>query len=502
MRRKFHDKLKRGAVIPLLFSLFFAACAKEPISPLIAPESSVEYEECPGCPLMETETGYYYNDFTNSLYELHYVDKTTGKNVILCNRPECKHDGNEFCVGTNKKYAPFGFQLHDGAIYMAAICDGESSHDFKLVRIALDGSSLSEVGTVYSTNLAANNPPVQHINEDDMIICGDTALFQICLGGNDNMEDTIAYGTFFYDLKTGEVKQFFEEAISTENPVLESITVRGDNIYFVTLDGKKHILHRYSTLTGTDEELQLQRNFSGTYAVMDDGTIYYVRNMKKKLAVLYPDGKNQDLGEISCFFTAIPDLERLPASFDPNWFLETTHGYTYWEISMLASNGASLFASPFSNGGGFLTTPSLTEEGMNALHAEYDTSILVPGVIVTDYSFLPLNYTDPETGEVQHLSVYYSGKPGNVIFSRMRMNGTVEKSLYPCVVKDAVEDMMHHRYTYYQVYMTYDKIYIRTEYVDYNSPTPDAKYYYSVMELSDFMRGMDFPEPLVTLSSQ
>ena len=374
----------------LLFLIFLTACSKKPISPILTPQTNVECVECPGCPLMETETGYYYNDFTTSLYELHYIDKSTGKNIILCNRPECKHDGNEFCVGTNKKYAPFGFQLHEGAIYMAAICDGESSHDFKLVRIALDGSSLSEVATVYSTNTAANNPPTQHLSEDDMIICGDTALFQLCLGGNDNMEDTLAYGTFFYDLKTGEVRQLYEEAVSVENPVLENITVRGDHIYFVTVDGNKHILHRYSTLNKTDEELQLLRNFSGTYAVMDDGTIYYVRTMKKKLAVLYPDGKNADLGEINASYTAIPDLDRLPSSFDPSWFLETTQGYTYWEIPLLVSNGATLIASPLSNGGNYQTAPTLTEEGMNALHAEYDTSILPSDYVIVDVSFLPM----------------------------------------------------------------------------------------------------------------
>ena len=101
-------------------------------------------------PILKTDQGYYDNAMSKHLF-LYYHDIASGKEILLCNKPECKHDGNEYCVATNSKYEPLAFQMYDGYLYVAAKCLTDEKLEFKLLRIAPDGSSLTEVATYYNT---------------------------------------------------------------------------------------------------------------------------------------------------------------------------------------------------------------------------------------------------------------------------------------------------------------------------------------------------------------
>ena len=68
--------------------------------------------------LRMTDRGYYYCTRNN---ELRYIDFETGNEMYLCNKPECRHDGNEFCVATNKRYTIERFCLYNGKIIAAAV---------------------------------------------------------------------------------------------------------------------------------------------------------------------------------------------------------------------------------------------------------------------------------------------------------------------------------------------------------------------------------------------
>ena len=48
---------------------------------------------------MRTDKGYYY--YSEGQKGFRYYDIATGKDMFLCNKPECRHDGNAFCVATN-----------------------------------------------------------------------------------------------------------------------------------------------------------------------------------------------------------------------------------------------------------------------------------------------------------------------------------------------------------------------------------------------------------------
>ena len=338
-------------LIPLL-SLVLTACSKslsfdknaaDPAVP-----SKVAIEDYQAMPLCESASGYYFNRSTEtSPMGIHYVDKGTGKDVLLCNKPECRHDGNEFCVATNKNYCPFAMQLYDNALYAGAICVNENNFEVKLIKIALDGSYLSEVATIFSSNLATNSDPRLFNYEDKMIIHRGMALFHVRIDGNEQMEDVIAYGTAIYDLNEGTLKYYNEEPISTDNPQLINVTARGDAFYFIIMDGRKRVLHKYHLNDGTDEPIDLLANFTGEYAVMNNGNVFYLRSMKKNLYVRLPDGTNKELDEISMSTYASncldPDsvMEGLPLELLP---MHCEFSYPGIGASSLYTDGEKVFA--------------------------------------------------------------------------------------------------------------------------------------------------------------
>lgn len=100
-------KVKYWVLVTLL-SIGIAGCAKREEgseqkleSKLTAPVVAEDYNPGNGS-IMKTENGYYYYDVLSGA--LRYYDIASGKNMYLCNKPECKHDGNSFCVATNDKY--------------------------------------------------------------------------------------------------------------------------------------------------------------------------------------------------------------------------------------------------------------------------------------------------------------------------------------------------------------------------------------------------------------
>ena len=97
-------------------------------------------------PVMETDSAYYYN--ANEMkYELHYFDKASGKSIFLCNKPECSHDGNEFCAATaGGRYVMYSAIYEDG-IYIAAFESEENRLDKKLFKVSLDGTKMETIST-------------------------------------------------------------------------------------------------------------------------------------------------------------------------------------------------------------------------------------------------------------------------------------------------------------------------------------------------------------------
>lgn len=233
-------------------------------------------------PIMETETGYYFNDIDGPVLRLSYHDKATGKAILLCNKPECRHDGNEFCVATCSSYTPLGMQLYNNRIYVAAFTEKDALLEYKLLEVAPDGSQLTEISTLYSCP-SPEFSPITFPELNYLLIHRNKAIFQFSLCLNQNFESNLLYGTAILNLENGELSYVYDNPVDKGNPQWLNPKPQEDSVFYVTKEPHRYRLHRYSLTDGTDEILDLVTNFNGEYVLWGNSKILYFRALRTSL---------------------------------------------------------------------------------------------------------------------------------------------------------------------------------------------------------------------------
>lgn len=256
--------------------------------------------------VMKTENGYYYYDVSEEA--LCYYDIATGKNMYLCNKPECRHDGNAFCVATNQTYAIQRIWLYSDRLYAAVVETTGTQYLLKVISIALDGSETREIATYMTVEKTGQYPVndtdvryliVEQLGEDivltqdvsKLLIHRNRVVLPMCMVSREDFNDAKYYGTAILNLETEQVTYLNEEPLSRDNPKAEGFRAYGDYIYYYQKEGRKNILHRYHVTNGTDESYSLQPGFTGTYVVLDEDSIVYLRSAKNVLNVYHPSTK-------------------------------------------------------------------------------------------------------------------------------------------------------------------------------------------------------------------
>ena len=224
-------------------------------------------------PIMKTDKGFYYGQGAFKELSLHYYDSKNGKNMFLCNKPECRHDGNEFCAATSDKYRTMGAVMYGDSIYINVLEETETSYVYKLLRASLDGASLSEVVTYFEIDNVDIHPILYGDMSRAMAIHRNKAFLPYRLTNDVNSEVGIC-GTAIYDMDTGEVTYLGDKAFAGWD---NNFMGCGEYMYFVTSQKYKTELYRYCYTDGSVEKVALERNFKGKYAIYDDNTIFYVR---------------------------------------------------------------------------------------------------------------------------------------------------------------------------------------------------------------------------------
>lgn len=220
--------------------------------------------------MMKTDKGFYYYAYADR--GLHYSDFATGKTMFLCNKPECRHDGNEFCVATNQKYITLDMCLYNDVILKYAVEKTDTQYRFKVLSVALDGSAMNEI----ATTLEFEKPTEDFsIYPCFMLVHRNKAFLTMAGVGQAELEEY--HGVAILDLNTKKVTYLDEEPFGSSNVVAESVTAAGDYFYYCRKDGKKLLLHRYNIVDGTDESFRLLPNFDGQYVVVDEDTIAYIK---------------------------------------------------------------------------------------------------------------------------------------------------------------------------------------------------------------------------------
>ena len=129
--------------------------------------------------ILETEGGYYYNmGYNVHRYEgdelkevvwntllTRYQDKESGIVIALCNKPECEHRGDDTCAATYKGIVVIGSVLYEDQLYIYGLEEEGTLIRLNLYRVALDGSSVDKVGTVFEAVNAAGKGYIYKIDE-------------------------------------------------------------------------------------------------------------------------------------------------------------------------------------------------------------------------------------------------------------------------------------------------------------------------------------------------
>lgn len=218
-----------------------------------------ENEVCNNGPyaVMETENGYYTNkglvryffdvetvNGAKTVYPQHlcYFDKENKSTVVLCDKAECEHNGDENCVGSYKGVDVIHTTLYDGMIYIYCLEEKDTLLEFNLYKAALDGSSIDKVGTAFSVENTDKKDFIRkavsrYDVQDTFIIHKGMAYLPYYLRIGKTSSGFKGGGLVQMDLKTGAVKSVYEmEQFRSNYPV--NLFGAGDYVYMMlTSDG-------------------------------------------------------------------------------------------------------------------------------------------------------------------------------------------------------------------------------------------------------------------------
>ena len=213
--------------------------------------------------------------------------------MYLCNKPECRHDGNEFCVATNKRYTIERFCLYNGKIIAAAVEETDTEYLYKVLSIALDGSEMSEIATYHTMVKNGQSLEIRNRNEG-LYIHRNKVLLPLCVMGQEELDDTTYYGTAIMDLDTKEIAYLNEEPISKENSEVTEVFPTGDYFYYCKTESRRRVLYRYNIMNGEEEAFKSIVRFKGIYTVIGS-KIFYAQGEGDKLCIYdIETGENEE----------------------------------------------------------------------------------------------------------------------------------------------------------------------------------------------------------------
>ena len=236
MKRRWSLRKKLAGLALMMLALFFASCGEKEKKDL--PEDTPWNHGFNS--IMETDIGYY----SNLLDEQHlcYYDKESGNSILLCNKPECTHEGGNDCEATYQKMQTMNTILYDGYLYILGVEDVDHMVSISFYRGALDGSSMDKIGTVISRENTKDqefmifNPR----SEDSSSFQNDCCSFIIHKGYayipyylrfGQGMKGFMGGGLIKMDIRTGEMKELYTtEHANADTPM--HLVGAGDYVYF------------------------------------------------------------------------------------------------------------------------------------------------------------------------------------------------------------------------------------------------------------------------------
>jgi hypothetical protein len=296
--------------------------------------------------VMETESGFYYYGFPHlgATYKetpgICYHDLETGTDIYLCSKPECAHDGNAYCVATSNEWIE-DYALYEGVIYMVDAQVEDETTEWKLYRIAADGTEKTEIGSFAKMKNVYSSSDFDIDLEDAKLICHRTKAvyaFAYC----DESTGGTEYACRVMDLKTGKCEEIELEndAVKYSAMGLESMRADGEWLYFGLTNEEvvnwstvsTRTYWRYNLETAETEQLDLPENLY-SYTVFD-GKVYYTQRVpgEKLVQIWVYDTQTQEITALCSAYEN--DLKGTPS-------LTTDGTYLYYADTGFSWNSRS-----------------------------------------------------------------------------------------------------------------------------------------------------------------
>ncbi|MBQ8435232.1 MAG: hypothetical protein IJX24_04405 [Oscillospiraceae bacterium] len=242
--------------------------------------------------IMETESGYYYN--VAQTLSLRYTEKATGKDIFLCAKPECMHDGNDACTATYNNLIVSEPVLYDGYIYFVGEIRTKEITGYSLYKAAPDGSSLDKI-----TDIAEQKKPPQYDNMvgslDRFIIHKGYAYVTYCMGQK-TYDGYIGSGFAKVNIQTGEVEDIFKFDDFFSSASIGVYAGCGDYIYYSAYSRSSAVMqsgtYRYNIKTGESEKILDSTNGDVWVECFDEDVLWYMSfNDEKEFVITGHDSK-------------------------------------------------------------------------------------------------------------------------------------------------------------------------------------------------------------------
>ena len=227
---------------------------------------------------MKSTDGYYYAEMSSrqgGKYTIYYYDTKTKTTIPLCAKPQCVHDGNDFCVATGGEQSLYTLFYNNYIYKLCCEYTEEQMCVYNLLRGDMQGNELSVATEIFTF------PSTQQINIRNVLCHYGVMFFSIKKYNGNKSTDHI----YSIDLATGTVREI-EIENSAKYEHFAFMTADGDYLYIAAEDevmatnqsGVKMdadtVMYRYNLKTGEIEIISDMPKIYSSFTV-DNGIIYY-----------------------------------------------------------------------------------------------------------------------------------------------------------------------------------------------------------------------------------
>lgn len=343
------------------------------VQAIIAPKLTDQQDE-PDCRgISKTGKGFYFfgaesaqSDKSTGFegYALRYYDEASGETVNVCAKPNCLHDGNEFCTSTTKMYSCMSDPVYlDGYVYAIAIDNREflekqekcELYPTVLLRYKPDGTEITQLCVLNEDENVLPNECEMIAHRGQLWIC--CTYQRIYNTFDNNMEISSQDVGGKYDIFCYEPEKEKITTINTSGELQKDyrpfsvwgaeLKGCGDYVYFHKFENdwrdkvKRSGVYRIDCSTGLIEQVVDIKSQKSMYYTVAGDYIYYTyldRNYNAVHIYHIPTGKDTEINfetiakEKASWFSSDMLDENKATLYVEKIVADAEHCYVFWQF--------------------------------------------------------------------------------------------------------------------------------------------------------------------------